>query len=311
VKVFVAGATGVLGRNAIPALVRAGHAVRGTARGSEKAEVVRSLGAEPVEVDLFDAAAVRDAVAGSEAVLHLATKIPPIMKMRSARAWAENDRLRGEASRNLVDAALAAGTQAFVQESITFLYASGGDNWLSEDAPIDASWIALRSMQKAEQETARFSGAGGRGVSLRFAAFYGPDAASTAETVKMARRRMFPVIGKGDNFLSSIHVADAGAAVTAALSLPAGAYNVADDEPLRMREYAQALTQAFGLPKPWRIPAWLGKLVLGGPGRYILRSQRVSSGRFKEASGWSPKHRSVREGYAAIAAEWRDGGTGR
>src|SRR5437867_11629912 len=108
-KVFVAGATGVLGRPTVRALVGAGHEVRGTARRPEKAELLRSLGADPVEVDLFDSDAVRAAVAGTEAVLHFATKIPPIMRMRWKGAWRENDRLRTLASRYLVDAAVAAG----------------------------------------------------------------------------------------------------------------------------------------------------------------------------------------------------------
>ena len=102
-KVFVAGATGVLGRPTVRALVEAGHEVRGTARGEEKSVPVRSLGAEPIAVDLFDADAMKEAVAGSEAVLHFATKIPPLTRMRWKGAWRENDRLRTEASRNLVD----------------------------------------------------------------------------------------------------------------------------------------------------------------------------------------------------------------
>ena len=102
-RVFVAGATGVLGQPTVKVLVAAGHEVRGTARGEEKSQLLRSLGAEPVAVDLFDADAVKEAVAGSEAVIHLATKIPPLMKMRSREAWEENDRLRREATKNLVD----------------------------------------------------------------------------------------------------------------------------------------------------------------------------------------------------------------
>jgi len=126
-KVFVAGATGVLGRPTVRALVEDGHAVRGTARGPEKADLLRSLGAEPVEVDLFDPDALRAGIAGSEGVLHFATKIPPIMRMRWKGAWRENDRLRTLASRHLVDAAINSGAQVFVYESITFIYGEHGD----------------------------------------------------------------------------------------------------------------------------------------------------------------------------------------
>jgi len=114
-KVFVAGATGVLGRATVKVFVEAGHSVRGTARGGAKVELLRPLGAEPLADDLFDASAVKEAEEGSGAVLHLATKIPPIMKIRSKGAWRENDRLRTEASRNLVDAALATGASVLWQ----------------------------------------------------------------------------------------------------------------------------------------------------------------------------------------------------
>jgi len=120
-------ATGVLGQPTLRALVEAGHEVRGTARGEDKAQLVRSLGAAPVSVDLFDAAAVKAAVAGSEAVLHFATKIPSITRMRWKGAWRENDRLRTEGSRVLVDAALAVGAAVYIQESISFVYGDGGD----------------------------------------------------------------------------------------------------------------------------------------------------------------------------------------
>jgi nucleoside-diphosphate-sugar epimerase len=301
-RVFVAGATGVLGRPSVKALVAAGHEVRGASRGEEKAALLRSLGATPVQVDLFDAESVRHAVAGCEAVIHLATRIPPLTRMRWKGAWKENDRLRRDATRNLVDAALATGAQVFIMESITFIYADGGDEWLDESSPIQLSWTALDSAVDAERETQRFGESGGRAVVLRFGAFYAPYAASTIDTVRLARRRMFGVIGGGRNYFSSIHVDDAASAVVAALNAPAGTYNVTEDEPVRQAEYAQALADAFHTGWPRRVPKWLGRLVLGGPSNYILQSQRVSNKRFKLATGWQPIHPSVREGMPAAAA---------
>ena len=302
-KVFVAGATGVLGRPTVRALVGAGHEVRGTARRPEKAELLRSLGADPVEVDLFDSDAVRAAVAGSEAVLHFATKIPPIMRMRWKGAWRENDRLRTLASRYLVDAAVAAGAAVFVYESITFIYGEHGDEWIGEDGSLSIAWASLKSTLDAERETKRVTEAGGRGISLRYAAFYAPYAQSTLDTIRLARRRMFPVPGDGSNFVSSIHVDDAATAAVAALQAPAGLYNVTDDEPLRMRDYARALTDAFGLKPPRRVPKWQFGLVGGGPVKYILSSQRVANARFKEKTGWAPNYRSAREGFQQVARE--------
>jgi nucleoside-diphosphate-sugar epimerase len=306
-KVFVAGATGVIGQPTVKALVDAGHEVRGTARGEEKSALLRSIGAEPVSVDLFDPDAVKRAVAGSEAVLHFATKIPPIMRMRWKGAWKENDRLRTEAARVLVDGAIAAGAGVYVQESISFVYADGGERWLTEESPVAPSWVALESTLDAERETERFSASGGPGVALRYAVFYAPYAQSTVDTVRMARRRLLPIPGDGSNFFSSIHVDDGAAAAVAALGAPAGVYNVTDDEPLRMRDYARAITDAFGFKPPRRVPKWLYRLVGGGPVRYILSSQRVSNERFKKATGWSPKYPSAREGWQQIAAELRAG----
>ena len=301
-RVFVAGATGVLGQPSVQGLVAAGHEVRGAARGEEKAALLRSLGATPVTTDLFGAASVREAVAGCDAVVHLATKIPSLTRMRWKGSWKENDRLRREATRNLVDAALATKAQAFVMESITFVYANGGDSWLTEDAPINLVWGPLESAVDAEKETKRFGEGGGRAVVLRFGLFYSPSAASTIDTVKLARRKMFGVIGKGENYFSSIHVDDAAAAVVAAVNAPSGTYNIAEDEPSTQSDYAQAMFDAFHLGKPRHLPKWIGKLVLGGPAKYILQSQRISNKRFKEATGWAPQHHDVREGMRSVAA---------
>ena len=301
-RVFVAGATGVLGRKSVELLAKAGHEVRGTARGEEKAEQLRSLGATPMGVDLFDAAAVREAVAGSEAVLHLATKIPPIMRMRSAKAWDENNRLRREATKHLVDGALATGAQVFVQESITFIYADSGEEWVTEDSSVKPAWsAALDSTPDMEREARRFGDSGGRAVILRFGLFYAPYAQSTLDSVKLMRRRMFGVIGKGENYFSSIHIDDAAAAIVTALEAPSGTYNVVDDEPVTQAEYARACAAAFETPTPRRFPRWLGKLFLGGPAKYILQSHRVSNKQFKDATGWAPHYPSVREGFKATA----------
>jgi nucleoside-diphosphate-sugar epimerase len=302
-KVFLAGATGVLGRPTAQALIEAGHEVRGTARGEEKSRLLRSLGAEPVSVDLFDADAVKTAVAGSEAVLHFATKIPSLTRMRWKRAWRENDRLRTDATRNLVDAAIATGSSTFVYESITFIYGEHGDEWVGEDDSISIGWASLRSTIDAERQTKRFTESGGRGVSLRYAAFYAPYAQSTLDTVRLAHRRMLPVPADGLNFVSSIHVDDAATAAVAALNAPAGVYNVTDDEPLRMCDYAEAITEAFGMKPPRHVPEWLFRLIGGGPAKYILSSQRVCNMRFKEKTGWSPSYRSAREGWQQISAD--------
>jgi nucleoside-diphosphate-sugar epimerase len=264
------------------------------------------MSAEPVTVDLFNPASVRLALNGCDAVVNLATKIPPLMKMRSVRAWEENDQLRTVASGILASAAKSVGIRLYVQESITFVYADGGSAWLDESAPLDISWVSLQSMINAEQASREFAGDGRRGVNLRFGGFYASYAQSTVDMARLAHRRMFPVPGKGNNFFSSIHVDDAATAVVASLELPSGDYNVVDDEPITAMEYAVAATKALRAPRPWSIPTWVFRLAAGsGPTSYILRSQRVSNARFKAATGWAPRYPSAREGWRQVASEIR------
>lgn len=303
-RVFVAGATGTLGRPTVRALAAAGHEVRAVARRPESAEMLRALGAEPVPIaDFFDAGEITAAVAGSEAVLHLATRIPPFGRMRRRAAWRENDRVRSQGSSILVSAALAARARVYVQQSVTLLYQDLGDTWLYETAPLDAAW-PLASARDAERETARFTARGGQGIVLRLGIFYGPQAPSTRALVGLARWRLAPVVGTGEQYVSSIHVDDAAAAVAAALAVPAGVYNVVDDEPLSARAYLGALAAAFGFKAPRRISRRLARFLLGPGGEVLARSQRVSNTMFKAVTPWKPAYPTAREGWPAIAKAW-------
>jgi nucleoside-diphosphate-sugar epimerase len=195
-RVFVAGGTGVLGRASIRALVEAGQHVRSSARGREKFDLVRKLGAEPIDLDLFDSEAVRRAIAGSDAVLRLTTKFGPMTKLRDPRTWTETMRLRTAGARILVDAAIAEGVGVYIHESVSFVYADGGSSWPSDTSPTDDAGVAiLRATIEGEREASRFTQAGGRGIVLRFGGFYGADAPSTHKIITLARRRMLPQIG--------------------------------------------------------------------------------------------------------------------
>lgn len=303
-KVFVAGGTGVLGRASLRSLVDAGHKVYATARGDEQAKRVTTLGATPVSVDLFDLHAIRKAIAGSDALIRITTKIPDVMHMRTRKAWSENNRLRTEGARILVDAAIAEQVPVYIHESVTFVYQDGGDRWLGEHAAVDDGGAAiLKAALAGEQEAARFSGAGGRGIVLRFGGFYGADAPSTRETMDMARRRMLFQFGQASNYFTSIYVADAGRAVAEALDVPAGIYNVADDNPVRFVEYLQALARASDAPKPRRLPGFLGSLAFGELWNYLRRSQRVSNAKLKQHSRWRPAISNAVDGWEVVASE--------
>jgi nucleoside-diphosphate-sugar epimerase len=294
-KVFVAGGTGAVGRYALPALVKQGHAVAALVRSREKALQVQSQGAVPAQVDLFDATGLAFAVAESDAVVNLLTHIPPVDDMGRREAWAENDRLRTEGSARLVHAALRAGARRFVQESIAYTYPDRGDAWIDERTPLDTAPVT-DSVAPAERNARRFAASpGNTAVVLRFGWFYGPGSDQSAALLRAARSNDGPTFGPRDHWIGSLHFEDAAAAVVAALGVPGGAYNVVD-EPVRWADFAAALAEAVGGAP------WLRRARFVDMGLTMTRSQRVSSRRFREATGWTPTYLSVREGWRAVAA---------
>jgi nucleoside-diphosphate-sugar epimerase len=210
-RLLITGGTGVLGCALRPLAQAAGHEV-----AMPRHE----------ELDLFDASAVADAVRDVDGVLHLATRIRPLEYISDPDAWDENDRLRAEASRILVDAAISAGVAVYVQPTVTFVYPASGP--VSEDTPCREVLPILRSALAAEQETERFARAGGRGVVLRFGWLDGPGTGNCQP--------------RGD-FGATLHVSDAGRALLSALSLPSGIYNVCRDGE---RVSSERFTRAVG-----------------------------------------------------------------
>ena len=294
-RVFVTGATGVIGRRLVPLLVNSGHDVTAVARSPGKRQALDRLGVQAVQVDLFAAAAVRSAVAGHDVVINLATHIPPASKAFRPGAWRENDRLRREASRILVDAAVAAGASRFIQESFAGIYPDRGDRWIDENTPVQPATY-VRSMVEAEHQVERFTAEAGTGVTLRFALFYGPDSSHTLDTIAWVRKGTAPTFGRHDGFISSVSTDDAASAVAAVLTAPAGIYNVVDDQPVTRHVYFESLAAALGVKKPWLPPAWLAR-VFGPLGETIARSQRLSNARLKSATSWSPRCPSIVEGW--------------
>lgn len=303
-RIFLTGATGVLGRPVARMLRDDGHTVRALARSGSNVELLARLGADAVRGDLFDRAALDAAVAGCDAVLHLATRIPPRSRAARAGAWDENDRIRIDGTRMLVDAALAAGAGIFLYPSVCFVYADGGSEWIdAETARVDASG-ALASTLPAEAEVARFTGdSGGRGIVLRMGYFYGPGAESTLDTLALARRGAAILAGPGEAYYPAVWVDDAATAVVAAVrAAPAGVWDVVDDEPVTRRELARVIADAARRSFVVRPPVWLIKLVGGRGAGFMARSQRVSNARFKAATGWEPQVRDARVGWRLVGA---------
>jgi len=291
-KIFLAGGTGVVGTRALPTLVAAGHDVTAVARSAERSDLVRSLGGAPVTVDLFDAAAVAEAVVGHEVVINLATSIPHMTKAIRGSAWATNERLRTEASNHLVDGALAAGAARYVQESICFPYVDGGDQWIDEDHPVEHV-ATFAGAAHAEAAARRFADGAGTGVALRYAQFYSDDSHHVHTLNAAARKRVNPFLGAPDAYWSFIHAEDAGSAVEAALRAPSGIYNVADDEPIMREEAGRVVADALGVTPPKTVPRLL-RAAAPPTGKHLMKSLRVSNARFKQATGWAPAHPSIR-----------------
>lgn len=308
-KLFVTGGTGVLGRPTVAALVSAGHEVRAVCRRDDAAAALRAQGVEPVAVDLFDADAVKAATAGSDAILHLATSIPPVSKAARRSSWATNNRLRTEATRHLADAARVHGVARFVKESITFMYADAGERWIDEDAALLADLALLGATREGEETVLGLQPDGCAATVLRFGLFYGAAGnRGTDEMLRIARYRRSTIAGSSAAFMSSIHVVDAAQAVVAALGAPPGLYNACDDEPLTRGDYLDAFARAFGTSKVRPIPSGVLRLAGGKSAAALVASQRCSNRRFREASGWAPRYPSAREGWVAEAAARREGG---
>jgi nucleoside-diphosphate-sugar epimerase len=302
-KVFLTGGTGVIGKPTVAGLVAAGHEVRAVARSDEKAEQLRAAGAEPVAVDLFDAPAVKDAVAGAEAIVHIATNVPRMSKMARPKGWEMHNRLRTEATRNLVDAAEANGISRIVKESVSFVYADGGDRWLDEESPLIPDLGLLAPTVEGENIALELAAAGGQAVVLRFGLFYGGAGnRATDEMLRLAKVRSSLLAGDPDAYMSSIHAEDAAAAVAAALGVPSGVYNVTDDEPLTRRQVLEAFASAFHKGRLHTTPGWMVKIAAGPASGALTNSQRISNKKFRGAAGWAPRFPSVREGWELEAA---------
>lgn len=308
-RVFLAGATGVVGSRLLPRLLEAGHDVTAMTRREDRAGVLRELGAVPAVCDVFDSDALRAAVERSspEVVVHELTDLPPALDPRKMeQQLAGNDRIRTEGTRNLVAAAVAAGARRMVAQSVAFAYAPTGDSVKREDDPLwdDAAWPWSRSIAALhELEDAVTRTEGLEGLVLRYGFFYGPGSSygPSGYFAREVGRRRFPVVGKGSGVFSFIHVDDAADATVAAVERGApGIYNVTDDEPAPMREWLPVYADAIGAKRPWRVPRFVARLLAGQYAVSLATELRGASNEHAKAElGWAPRYGSWRQGFRA------------
>jgi len=310
-KVFVAGATGVLGTQLVPRLVANGHEVVGMTRTASKRDALRALGARPVVADALDPDAVARVVAESEpeVIVHQLTALSGALGMRHVdRFFAMTDRLRTEGTDHLLAAGLAVGARRFVAQSYAgWPFARTGGPVKSETDPLDPdppealrpTLAAIRHLEQAVTGVER-----AEGVVLRYGAFYGPGTGISldpeAAMAKPLRRRQFPLVGGGGGVWSFVHIEDAAAATVAAVEHgPGGIYQVVDDEPAPVREWLPALASALGAKPPWRLPRWLGRLAAGEAATVMMTEVRgASNAKAKRELGWQLRYPSWRLGFA-------------
>jgi nucleoside-diphosphate-sugar epimerase len=308
-RVFVAGATGVMGRQLVPRLVAAGHEVHGMTRSGSKRAMLSELGAVPVVADALDPAQVAEAVGSArpDVIVHQLTAIGPVDPRHFDRDFALTNRLRTEGTNHLLSAGHAMGVRRFVAQSYgAWWYLRTGGPVKTEEDPLDPtparetrqSWAAIRHLEEAVLG-AQWT----EGIVLRYRAFYGPGT-SMAPTSGNLRLRIISGSsppGDGGGVWSFVHVADAAEATVAAVEHGSrGVYNVADDDPAPAAEWLPALAQILGAKKPIRVPRFIGRMFAGEVGVVMMTDARgASNAKAKRELGWSPAHASWRQGFAA------------
>jgi nucleoside-diphosphate-sugar epimerase len=310
-KVFVAGATGVLGRALVPQLVARGHEVVGMTRSASKQDLVRSLGARPVVADALDPDAVAQAVASAEpeVIVHQLTALSGEFDLRHIdRFFQTTNRLRTEGTDHLLAAGRAVGAHRFVAQSFAgWPAARTGGPVKGEDAPFDPDPPQqLRGgLDAIGHLEAAVTGAGWlEGVVLRYGGFYGPGTTLSADPAAphsvAIRKRQLPVVGDGGGVWSFIHVDDAAAATAVAVERgERGIYNVVDDDPAPARDWIPELARALGAKPPRHVPRWLGRLLAGQAVTVMMTDVRgASNEKAKRELGWKPHYASWRQGFA-------------
>jgi 2-alkyl-3-oxoalkanoate reductase len=303
-RVVVAGANGAVGRRLVPMLVASGHQVTGTTTTASGLAAIRALGAEAVVVDGLDGVAVGRAIAAAEpeAIVHEMTALSGAPDFRHFDRWfALTNRLRTEGTDHLLAAARATGVRRFVAQSFTgWSNIREGSLVKTEEDPLDPRPVeaqretlaAIRYLEQAVLDAPL------EGIVVRYGGLYGPGSSDTLAAI--LRKRMFPVIGSGDGIVSSTHVDDAASGTVAALERGhRGIYQIVDDEPAPARVFIPAIAEALGAPRPFRIPAWLGRLAAGEVAVTMMTEARGSSNaKAKRELGWQPIWPSWRDGFA-------------
>jgi nucleoside-diphosphate-sugar epimerase len=312
-KIFVAGAAGVVGNRLVPLLVRNGHDVTAMTRSSRKADWARSVGAKHVAADGLDREAVRRAVAAArpDVIVHQMTALAGSSNLKAFDTYfALTNRLRTEGTDHLLDAARENGVRRVIAQSYgNWNYERTGTALKTEADQLDPRPAARQRQSLAAiryVEAAVTGAAGIEGVALRYGNFYGPNTgfAPDGDITAAVRKGLLPLVGNGAGVWSFIHVDDAATATMAAITRRPGVYNIADDDPAPVRVWLPEFARIIGARAPRQVPAWLGRLFVGEVGVSMMTRIRGASNRKAKADlGWQPRYASWRDGFAHEFAE--------
>ena len=308
-RVFIAGATGAVGRPLLQQLISSDHSVVAITRSQEKVASLRAAGAEAVVCDVFDRekliSVVRDTAPA--AIIHQLTDLPAAMNPRKLREiYSRNNRVRREGTANLLAAAKEAGVSRFIVQSMATWYRPHGSAiksendpmWTDAPEPIGGAVRTLVDMESAVLRDAPI------GIVLRYGGFYGAGTwyARDGAMAKQMRSRTFPIVGSGGGITSYIHVDDAAAAAVTALNAnAAGIYNIVDDEPAPASEWMPVYAAAVGAPPPRRVPEFLARLLVGKALTAWLTTMRgASNAKAKRELAWTPRHPTWRLGFKQV-----------
>ncbi len=307
-RIFLAGATGVIGKRLVPMLISGGHHVIAATRTPDKVTGLRALGAEPVVVDALDRAVVMKAIASArpDVIVHQMTALARMGNLKNLdKEFALTNKLRTEGTEYLLAAAREVGVRKFVAQSYTgWPNIREGGRIKTEDDPLDpnppqAMRRTLAAIGQLEAIVARATGLSG--IVLRYGSFYGPGTAIALDgvIVEMVRQRKFPIVGGGGGVWSFVHIDDAASATRLAIEQgPAGIFNIVDDEPAEVAVWLPELARAVGGKPPYHLPTWLGRVMIGESGVSMMTQVRGSSNaKAKQMLGWRLRFPTWREGF--------------
>jgi nucleoside-diphosphate-sugar epimerase len=305
-KVFIAGASGMLGRRLVRQFAGRGHSVIGQVRSAKAEIAVRAAGGESRHADLFDAESLAIAAEGCDTFIHAATAIPVKQKTIPAD-WAMNDHIRRKGTRCLTEAAAKVGAKTYLQQSIVWVARPKSDSTFDEESPL-VPQPAIQSAIDAETIAREAESAEGFTVAiLRGGYFYDSESAHTQMIAAALRKRQMPIIGGGEAMWAMIHTDDAASAYVAAAEKPrSGVWHIVDNELVPVNIFLKGFAARLGAPAPRRVPIWLAKWLAGEQTvEYFTRSTRTTNARFRRDFGWTPNYHTYREGLEQIVAAWK------